>query len=163
MELTQNRLRSVLSYDEKSGVFIWKAYKAGIKHGSRAGYADKRGAVFIRIDGSRHSAHRLAWLYVYGKFPDFEIDHINGNPGDNRISNLRDVPHIENQQNFREAFSTNKSAGLLGVSLHKKTGLWRARITARNKEFCLGYFKSPDVAHAAYVSAKRQLHEGCTI
>mgnify|MGYP003403369480 FL=1 len=163
MRVNPERLSEVLRYEPETGYFFWKAYKAGIQHGKRAGSVDRRGAVAIRLDGKRYAAHHLAWLHTHGKWPEHEIDHVNGNPGDNRIDNLRDVPHRINQQNFRASFVTNRSSGILGVSLHKKTGLWRARITANGNEISLGYFKDMEVARAAYIDAKRQYHDGCTI
>jgi hypothetical protein len=160
--ITAEQLREALAYDSSSGVFVWKKFYRGIRCASVAGYTDKRGAVYIRVDGVRYCAHRLAWLYVTGARPQYEIDHIDGNPANNAFHNLRDVPHQTNQQNMRSAFSSNKSAALLGTSLHKASGLWRARITV-GKEICLGYYKTPEAAHAAYITAKRGLHEGCAI
>ena len=162
MNIALDRLRECLSYDSTTGRFTWLKVFRGVTLGATAGSSDARGAVFIRVDGGRYPAHRLAWFYVNGVWPAFEIDHINGDPSDNRIANLRDVPHRTNQQNFKAAFKTNASSGLLGVSLHKASGLYRARITA-GQERCLGYFKTPDEAHAAYLAAKRMLHDGCTI
>lgn len=106
-------------------------------------------------------AHRLAWLYVYGEWPQHGLDHINGVRLDNRISNLRDVPQTINLENQRKAKGLTKS-GFLGVE-RTRGGKWAARIVANGKRYGLGVFATPEAAHSAYVTAKRKLHEGCTI
>jgi hypothetical protein len=162
--LTAERLREVLSYDPESGEFRWKRVYRGISRSRPAGSPGKRrGEVTIRVDGDTFLAHRLAFLYVTGAWPLNDVDHIDGDPSNNKWSNLRDVPHQTNQQNIRAAHKSNRSSGLLGVSLHVASGLWRARITVSGKEQCLGYFHDKDLAHKAYISAKRVLHKGCTI
>jgi hypothetical protein len=100
---------------------------------------------------------------MYGKWPEGEIDHINGNKADNRICNLRDVDRSTNQQNAKKAQSNNKSAGLLGVSLHKSRNKFRAQITYDKKRHHIGYFDTAELAYAAYLSEKRRRHAGCTI
>jgi len=114
----------------------------------------------ISILGKLYCAHRLAWLYVHGKWPDRHIDHINGKPDDNRISNLRDVSVSVNMQNRTRAQSNNKS-GLLGVS--KVQNGWTATIGKNKKRIHLGTFPSPELASSVYIKAKRYLHEGCAI
>jgi hypothetical protein len=116
----------------------------------------------ISVDRTIYKAHRLAWLFVYGHHPIHEIDHINGNPMDNRIQNLRDVPHRVNAENKRKAGRTTYS-GLLGAHYHKNSGRYASNIKANGKQICLGYFSTAEEAHAVYVEAKRRIHEGCTI
>jgi hypothetical protein len=92
LTLTQERLREVLKYFPRTGRFRWRVpgprgAPAGREAGTRQG-----GYRSIRIDGVRHYEHRLAWLYVHGEHPTGDIDHDNGNPSDNRISNLRHCP-----------------------------------------------------------------------
>ena len=106
--------------------------------------------------------YRLAWLYVHGKLPDGDIDHINGKPSDDRIKNLRDVSRSVNLQNQRAARSNN-SSGLLGVFFQKTMNKWTSKIQLDWKTKSLGYFDTAEEAHAAYLKAKRELHEGCTI
>lgn len=99
--LTQKRLREVLDYNKETGKFFWKVNIAkNVRMGREAGTI-KDGYIYIRIDKRVYAAHRLAWLYHYGKWPEKEIDHINRNPQDNRLSNLRDVSKSENQRNSR--------------------------------------------------------------
>lgn len=95
--------------------------------------------------------------------PSGHIDHIDGNPSNNAISNLRDGSCQENVQNIKSAKRSNKSSKLLGVSYHARDKLWRARIMVGRKNICIGYFKDKFTAHAAYIKEKRLLHAGCTI
>ncbi len=160
-ELTQARLKEVLSYDQESGLFSWKIRTSSkIKIGSIAGNKTSHGYIRITIDGNEYRAHRLVWLYVFGKFPDGDIDHINGNKTHNSIANLRDVTHVDNQQNQRAAHSRNKT-GFLGVS--KRGNRYRTSIMANGVVVDLGTYATPEDAHAAYTTAKRELHPTCTI
>jgi hypothetical protein len=165
MALTADRLRAVLDYDPLTGAFIWRErISIRITVGKRAGVANRLGHVCIGVDGVKHYAHRLAWLYMTGAWPAESIDHINGDPGDNRFANLRDVPHRTNMQNIRKRRSNNRS-GFLGVVRDKDGGRWRATLKSANGEsvLSLGSFSTAEEAHAAYLEAKRRLHPGCTI
>jgi len=157
--LTQRRLHELLHYDAATGVFTWRVDHALNRAGAAAGKSGG-GSLKIGIDGVRYFAHRLAWLYMTGKLPTNEIDHRNGVSTDNRWNNLRDVDHSVNQQNRRRA-QRNNIVGLLGVSPYGTR--FRAKIKANGKHLHLGLFESADDAHAAFVTAKRQLHEGCTL
>ena len=158
--MDQQRLRELLDYDAETGRFVWRQANKRVKGGTVAGYVGNDGYVRIRASGTRFLAHRLAWFYVHGTWPSGEIDHINGDRSDNRIANLRDVSRLTNRQNMRRAQADNRS-GLLGVSLTNNR--CKASIRSGGKNHHLGYFASPEAAHAAYVAAKRQRHDGCTI
>ncbi|VTU25429.1 putative NHN endonuclease [Variovorax sp. PBS-H4] len=162
-DLTAARLRELLHYDPETGVFTWRVTRPGGKAnaGSLAGDINKKtGYRRIGILLQRHDAHRLAWLYVHGHWPIGMIDHIDGNQKNNAIANLRDVNHRTNQENLKRALSNN-STNLLGVSARRSR--WIARIVIRGKWTYLGTFGTPEEAHAKYVMAKREHHEGCTI
>ena len=160
------RLRELLHYDPDTGVFVWvRPTGRRTKSGDIAGSAEGRGYWAIRIQTARYKAHRLAWLYHYGAWPEGDIDHINSDRRDNRIANLRDVDRSTNIQNLKVAKSHN-SSGLLGVVLDrsKKTAMkYAARIVYGGKQHSLGYFSTPEAAHAAYLTAKREHHPGCVI
>ena len=119
MEL--EKLKTLLHYDSKSGDFIWKtSVNDRIKIGDKAGSLYNNGYVNISIGGKRYKAHRLAFLYMTGKFPTGQIDHVNKDRSDNRWSNLREVSHVENQRNRED------SADCLGVCFDFAKKKWRA-------------------------------------
>ena len=165
-DLTAARLRELLHYDQETGILRYAVARWGRQHvvvGSVAGTNDGQGYRKHMIDGRPYKAHRLAWLYTHGVWPAGEVDHINGQRSDNRMSNLRDVPRVTNSENFRIARRSNKT-GLLGVtSPGKQDKRYTATITAGGKRKTLGRFDTPEEAHAAYLEAKRQLHAGCTL
>lgn len=163
--LTASRLRELVSYDQETGEFtrIIDSYRRVARVGSNPASFSKNGYFYISLDGVRHLAHRLAWLYVYGSWPVNDIDHMNCVRTDNRISNLRDVQRHVNNQNRAGTRSDNKSSGMTGVSWHIHSKKWRARIWLKGKEYRVGLFDTPEEASAAYIAHKRLLHEGCTI
>ena len=165
MKLTAERLRNVLHYDQETGVFTWKekpsSHSRRVRIGEPAGWVTTGGYRFIGIDGEKFGAHRLAMLYMTGAMP-IETDHLDGDPMNNRFANLRAATHKENMQNMRGARKQNR-AGILGVSLHPKTGRFRAQIEVDGKRHHLGYHATAEQAHAAYIEAKRQMHKGNTL
>ncbi len=164
--LTIHRLKELYRYDQSSGLLeVLKTYR-GCKNPAGALIAGGETAYGYRtltIDGYRYLVHRLAWLYVYGRWPAHDIDHINGVRGDNRISNLREATRTQNLQNERKARRSNKSTGMLGASWDDRHKKYRAQIRLNGRKKHLGYFSKAEEAHAAYVSAKRELHTFCTI
>jgi hypothetical protein len=155
-----DRLNELLTYDPASGLLRWKIARNGrVKAGALAGM-NKRGYVAVRIDLVEFGAHRLAWAMHYGVWPKADIDHMNGDRSDNRIVNLRDVTRSVNAQNQRRAGAANKT-GYLGV--YELKGRFIASIKASKRTIHLGAFATPEEASAAYIKAKRRLHEGCQI
>jgi hypothetical protein len=157
--LTQEYLQSVFRYE--NGNLYWIGNRHGAKKTKPVGYKSSTGYVQCMLDGKHHLVHRLIYLYATGLFPTV-VDHINGDPSDNRIENLRDTTPSGNQQNIRKAYSTNKS-GLIGAFYSKKLGTWFSRICVNNRRIWLGTFATPELAHGAYLQAKRKLHSTCTI
>ena len=155
-------VREWLFYDPVTGSFTWAKPGRGVRLGHSAGTIHKNGRREICILGLRHKAPRLAWLLTHGRWPEGVIDHINGDPSDDRAENLRDVTFKTNSQNQRRAQLSNKSSGLLGVALHH-SGKWQARLVVAGKNLYLGSFPTPEAAHEAYLAAKREHHLGCTI
>ena len=155
--ITQQELKSLLCYSHETGVFTWRIAKSRkIKAGDIAGNTHIRGHIDIRINRKLYKAHRLAWLYVYGGFPEKMLDHINGNPADNRIENLREVTDAENLKNVKR-HSDNRS-GYKGVYYRKERNTYRASIFSNGKKKMLGSFKDPAEAHDAYKKAALELH-----
>jgi hypothetical protein len=153
-KVTARRVRELLSYDKDTGLFTWRASRKGVKRASglRAGTTNKLGYVYVTIDRVMYLGHRLAWLYVKGRWPS-EIDHKNGNPSDNRFANLRIATHCQNMQNAKK-----RRAGLKGVVWAPERGKWTAAITANRKFIHLGYFPTELSAHEAYQKAAMKLH-----
>lgn len=169
-ELSQEYLKEALDYNPEKGIFTWKERPTYPKDwnskysGKIAGCKDSSGYIMIRIEGKRYFAHRLVWLYLYGKWPTDLIDHINCITSDNRICNLRESSHRTNKQNLKKSYADN-CCGYLGVTKRKcKSGFrFEARIKSNNDHMYLGSFKTPEEAHAAYIAKKRELHPFSTI
>ena len=151
-ELTAEVLRQLFSYSPGTGIFTRKVSTNNrTKIGEIAGCRRPDGYLCTRLGGKSYQMHRLAWLYVHGAWPDGQIDHINGDRTDNRISNLRDVSHVENGRN-QKLGATNKS-GANGVHWFSSRKKWRAAITVNGKSRHLGYFDTVAEASEARRSA----------
>jgi len=159
--MTANELRDLLIYDPATGHFIWKQRVAKcIQIGDIAGNTNKIGYVTIGLQKKVYKAHRLAWLYIHGNWPVGLIDHINGIKSDNRIFNLRVVDETGNSENVRRPNKRNKS-GFMGVIWFQNK--WRASITINKKTRRIGDYITPEEAHQAYLAAKREHHQSCTV
>jgi hypothetical protein len=157
VKLTLDRLKELLKYDSNTGVFTWiekSSIYSKIVVGNRAGYLRPNGYRVIKIDGQAYLEHRLAWLYVHGKFPFGEqnlIDHIDRNPINNCISNLRVCSHRENKRNTSKPRSN--TSGLKGVSWDIKSCRYVAQIRSLTGEkIHLGSFATPQEASSVYES-----------
>lgn len=160
-KLTAERLREVLTYDAETGTFTWRVQVGNRgRIGNRAGHRDARGYWRIQVDGKSMLAHRAAWLYMTGDLPDVLIDHRNCDLSDNRFKNLRVADAAVNAQNRRRGHG---ASGVLGVSRRPDCDRWHARIYVGGRLKYLGLFKTSELAHEAYVNAKRELHQGCTL
>lgn len=144
--LNQETLKQHLSYDPLTGLFTRLVAKSNaVKVGDIAGSKDKNGYITLMVKGKLYKGHRLAWLYVHGNWPIYEIDHINGKKDDNRLCNLRDVEKWVNQHN-RGANKTNTS-GFKGIC--RKGKKWSAVISINKKTHWLGVFETAEQANAA--------------
>ena len=160
--VTNERIHELLNYDQETGKLTWLVRRGGkASAGSEAGKFNAFRHRQIRIDRVTYMAHRIAWQYVYGVIPSGDIDHINGIPYDNRIANLRDVTRSENCQNVRRA-RLNSKTGVLGVT-KRDYGYYAIIGIGGGKQKFLGSFSTPELAHAAYIEAKRKYHKGCMI
>jgi hypothetical protein len=151
------RLRQLLDYDPETGVFRWKQFRRGVaKQGSIAGYTTKKGYRKISVDGIDYTEHRLAWKIFYNFDPTDQIDHIDRNRQNNKISNLR---LATNQQNcMNTGIKKNNTSGVTGVYFYKKQQKWVARIGFNYKKINLGSFDTIEEATLAYKNAKEKYH-----
>jgi hypothetical protein len=151
MALTQQELKDLLDYEPATGLFTWKKckYRPNII-GTEAGVIKSTGYVYIKINHKIYQAHRLAFLWMTGSWPQYQVDHISGCKTDNRWSNLRDVSNRENQCNQ----DRHRNGKLPGTHWHKQSNRWRACINVNGKVNHLGSFDTEEQAHQAYLIAK---------
>ena len=165
-DLSAEDARSALHYNHLTGDLIWlpipREYFASLRAanawntrfpgkiaGNTRPYGYRRVSVFDQI----YESHRVCWLIYYGEWPVI-IDHINHDPGDNRIVNLRSITQSINLQNA--SMRTDNTSGFNGVSRDKRTGRWEAHIRINDKKRSLGYFADLNDAIAARVAANRE-------
>lgn len=159
--VTASYVRERLNYDPLTGLLTWRtAVGPRTSVGAVAGTVSA-GYRHIKLEGRTYRAHRLIWLLVHGTWPT-EVDHLNGDGLDNRLENLRDASRSVNVQNSRRA-RKDSSSGLIGAHYHKQNRKWVAAIQVNKETRYLGIFATPEEAHEVYLTAKRQLHAGCTI
>lgn len=152
-ELTAEYLREILHYDRESGVFTWRIKPSlKVEIGDRAGTICN-GYITIRILGRSYYAHRLAWLYIRGRWPKGIIDHVNRVKSDNRIANLRDATRSVNCHNVlpRDVKSP-------GAYFDLRRGKWGSKIHINKKRIWLGYHASAELASEAYLKAKSRIN-----
>jgi hypothetical protein len=157
-DLRIEEVRSFLDYDLITGLFRWKEQMGGYaQKGTIAGSVDKSRYRRIRINKTVYAAHRLAWLYVTGKWPKNDIDHKNLIRDDNRFYNLREATRAQNIANTKVR-SDNKTR-LRGVTQcrYPDPG-FISRLTINGERIYLGYFKSAAEAHAAYLIAAQKFY-----
>lgn len=167
MVMEPAELRKLLRYEPETGKLYWLPRTAGIfADGDRivaqwnsrlAGKeaftaVSKQGYRVSRIFNRGYYAHRVIWALHHGEWPKGEVDHINGDRSDNRISNLRNVSRAENCRNT--ARSVRNKSGAVGVHWHKQTQKWHARIKRDGKTTSLGLFFDFDDAVAARKAAE---------
>lgn len=161
-KLTAARLRELLHYDATSGAFYWVSTDGRARKGALAGNRNSNGYMVVGLFGVKYRQHRLAWLYVYGEWPDGVVDHIDGNKDNNKIENLRVVSQAQNLQNRRSA-SVASACGVLGVYYSARRGGYMASVTTAGSKKRRGPYRSIERARIAYVDLKRTHHEACTI
>ena len=148
-------LKQVFSYDPETGEITWKIRRGNMIVGTIAGSVWGDGYRYIRFDGTLYLAHRIAFAMYHGRYPE-AVDHINMVRDDNRISNLREATVAENNRNKR--IQSNNSSGYKGVTLHKPSGKFQAKIMFDGKTESLGYFDTKEDAAIAYENAARKLN-----
>ena len=152
MKLSQDSLKELLRYEPTTGTFVRRVSNSNsVKAGDTAGSKHPAGYHYIRVKGQRYASHRLAFLYMEGKFPPAEVDHINGDPSDNRWENLRPATRKENMRNIK--ISKRNTSGHTGVYWSKEKRRWRVQIGCAGKKTHIGYYHSKAEAVLARAAA----------
>jgi len=153
--MTQDYVKELFTYCD--GVLRWRVSRSNrTRVGSAAGYCrSDNGRCVINVDGKLMFAHRLIFLFHHGWLPD-EIDHIDTDPTNNRIENLRSATRAQNQWNARKR--KDNTSGVKGVSWYAPTKRWTAQIRVNGQRKRLGYFSTIDAAAAAIAAAQRDSH-----
>lgn len=139
------KLREIIEYDPETGLFRWKANDRWRNVYRVPGTIDARGYRVIKINGKTYKCGRLAWYLSSGAWPQGEIDHINRDKQDNRLSNLRDVTRSENQTNIPARTPSKKK----GIYWRKDCGKWIVLVRRNYKLTYLGLFPSIEEAEKA--------------
>jgi len=142
-KLTYERANELLRYEPESGKLFWRVSCGRVKSGDEAGTiwkGQRHRSMYrqIRIDQCFYLAHRVAWLLHYGKWPKFDVDHIDGDGLNNRINNIRDVSRSFNERNQR--MRIDNTSGVTGVYWDKHAQKWRAYASINRKQTHLGLF-----------------------
>lgn len=150
------RLRELLVYDPESGALSWRSDRSNLRAGASAGTLDRKGYLRLQIDKKRYFAHRVAYAIHTGEWPSSQIDHIDGDPANNRIANLREASGHQNMWNRRKPAAN--TSGYKGVSFRKDLRRYQAYVAAHGKMRHIGYFDSAEEASEAYQAAAQGLH-----
>jgi hypothetical protein len=141
-QITRAYLRKILEY--KDGELFWKVDRRKTKVGDKAGRKKSNGYCEVRIDGRLHGTHRIIFMMFHGHIPKV-VDHIDGNPSNNRIENLREATYAQNMMNSK--LPKNNTSGFKGIYFCARTKKWVAQCWTNNKKTKLGYFS--DIQDAA--------------
>ena len=153
--ISQELLKKVLHYSPETGVFTWLVRTSNrVKVGQRAG-CEGDGYRLLRVFGVLYLEHVLAWLYVYGIYPE-RLDHEDGDGTNNRILNLRVCTHSQNNSNTR--LRKDNASGYKGVWWHRQYRKWETSITVGGRKTHLGFFDTPEEAYEVRCLAADMLH-----
>jgi hypothetical protein len=169
IQLTASVLKECLSYNQETGEFFWlsrpehhfRQLRDQIAWNCRnaghlAGAIDSKGYWRIALWKRHYRAHRLAFLYVKGRLPDGDVDHVDGDRLNNRFSNLREATRVQNLWNTQA--HKDSRTGVKGVHWHDRANKYQARIYLNGKTVSLGLFSTVEAASAAYQKASREAH-----
>ncbi|WP_179090910.1 HNH endonuclease [Burkholderia pseudomallei] len=154
------RLKQFISYDPATGRFHWirtQPHANRVKVGQEVGWLAKSGHLKVNFDGRVYFLHRIAWVLHNGPVPDgFEIDHRDGNPLNNALTNLRLATKSQNMQNMKMR-GTNKT-GVKGVSWNKAKRKFEVQIGLNHKKVHGGYFDTVDAAAVRAHELRAEVH-----
>lgn len=138
--LDKKQLKNLLKYDKYTGKFTYKISSGSVKKGNFAGYINPKGYEVICINKKLYLSHRLAFLYVTGKFPNKLVDHIDHNKLNNKWKNIRGCNLEDNQLN--RSLNKNNKSGFNGIEWNKRDSKWSVRINIKGKRKYLGSYKN---------------------
>lgn len=152
--ITHDELLQTLNYSPSTGEFIWLKTSGNGYKGNVAGSKDSNDYVYIGINGVKYLASRLAWFYVYGKWPEKTIDHRDRNPSNNKWDNLRLAEYSQN--NMNRVYESRK----LPKWVYKHGKKYKAQVKIDGKAINLGSYETPEQAHeVAFKKAKEVFGE----
>lgn len=149
--LTVERLKEVLDYDPSNGDFVSKLPRGNIGVGATLGCENGRGYKRVKIDGRRYMMHNLAWLYMTGGLPKEKIDHKDGDPSNNKWSNLR--PATDYQNSCNKGLYKNNLLGIKGIT-KTRAGTYMVRVDHKS----YGCFKDLELAELVVQEVRDKLH-----
>ena len=149
--ITFDRVKELFNY-ENGQLIRKKSIQSRSKEGVVAGCLSDGGRYIVSIDYKRYKLHRIIWFWHYGFWPN-EIDHIDGNPSNNNIDNLRPATRVQQMRNMK--VPVTNTTGYKGIKKHKNK--WTAQISINNKQKYLGIYDSPELAHTAYCNSAKEL------
>jgi len=166
---TREILREIFDYDHERGCLIWKprprshfrsdramAVCNGTFAGRVAGHQSARGYWVLMLDGKRYGAHRLIWAWHHGDLPAGQVvDHIDGDPSNNKIENIRAGSYSLNSRN--QKLSRRNTSGMPGVRRTSNGKAWLAMVGLNREYHYLGIYKQFDDA-ARVVADFRAAH-----
>lgn len=153
---TKDELLSQLDYDRATGKLTWKVTKGRKIAGQEAGWLDNLGYRFTRFGGVLYGNHRVIVFLETGEWPAGDVDHIDGNPSNNAITNLRVCSHAENQRNMKK--HKDNTSGFKGVYWNKQCEKWMAKVVVDGKQKYLGLYADKIAAAKAYDAAAANIH-----
>ena len=154
--LTHSALLKIVHYDPDSGIFTRLLSAGNTKRGSRTGSLGTRGYLRITIDKRTYLAHRLAFFYMTGRWPDPEVDHKDDTTDNNKWNNLRECSHQQNTSNRRRRKDCRSN--LKGAHRCRGLSRWKSSIMVHGVRHHLGTFETAELAHAAYCAAATEYY-----
>lgn len=168
LKLHPQVLRELLRYEPDTGKLYWRErdrrwfetdhhcnrWNSHFANKLAGGRPDSRGYVRIRVLTDRYKLHRVIWALCHGYWPRDQIDHIDQNPSNNRIENLREACNSDNARNRK--LSTKNKSGCKGVNVYKPNGKWVAKLKHEGKLLHLGYFDKVEDAIKARKAAEKK-------
>lgn len=153
--LTLEYLKQELIYKPESGLFYWRVRRKGRRMCDPAGTLQNFGYIVIMLDGVRYVAQQLVWLYVTGKWPECELDHIDQDRSNNRFENLREATRSQNATN--QKIREDNSSGHTGVCWDKQKLKWKVQISVKGQKRLQKHFIDFETACSFYRSKATEL------